>query len=50
MIISDSVASDVEELSPVDDFEEESILSVLLRLPPIPDSGVVTSLIGLSFS
>lgn len=50
LIISDSVASDVEALSPLEDFDDESMLSVLLRLPPIPDSGVVTSLIGLSFS
>lgn len=47
-IISEPVESAEEEqaeegISPfVDDFEEESILSVLLRLPPMPDSGVGT--------
>lgn len=36
---SDEVEDD-DDASDVDDFDEESILSVLLRLPPMPDSGV----------
>lgn len=50
-IISDVDDSEEAEdvISPVEeDFEEESILSVLLRLPPIPDSGVGTFLGCLS--
>lgn len=31
-----------DEVSEFEDFEEESMLSALLRLPPMPDSGVAT--------